>query len=1242
MMNATSININTDSVSGSMKPAEAPKKSVIEKINDVNKIELPKLLRYMRIGNVLCSLLQILAGFSGIFSFVTLNITGALVAVYVIMFGILFLLFECRLSRMETRIRANFGFLYSYKGRACFIFFIGFLDFGMSSALGTVAGILMCVNALINLLVMCRHPEFKSNLSAGADPTAGYTTGNQEAANFMQSNPELAAKAGKFAFSNMSQGGVQMAANERADGALYADAEYTVDCQQELEVQEPLLKYERVGGHFHAIFKDDSLSCIALHVNFMCVGTYTGNVLLLELDGRFIRRLHQHYKKVNQVCIDETGQGSSYQAEFVAMAVQYIASCSDDGTVAVYTLFPPTNPKSGGSGSTTGSASTPHVSVASTGGEVNIYNYFSAIYTVQLEDRYAMKRERSFACGGIAGQLIINKKGWIIDKENTVHEGEGPVHAIRWKDGLVAWANDWGVKVYDADKDQRITYIERPPNCPPMELCRCQLEWQSSSILLVGWAHTLRVIGFKKVNPASPSSAATVPSDLAPGSLTAEVVSLITFDFFVAGLSPWGATAVCVLAFRPPGTAPMPSMSKGNEERSVAGEGESAEMPFPEVHVVNLDGKQVCADILNLKGYYRLRASDYKMPSLQFTSSNASPASATIYEAGYGRLAYICTPKDVVICRLRDVDDRVQWALSKKQYERCLEVALRDPKSLQKHSLDELIELYLGEMVKKKQFKKAAEEIRRLFVGEEYAKLWEKYVYVFAQRGQLSAIARYIPTTSPRLPSVLYEMVLKHFLDSDPGQLLEIIRKWPKPRHHEAPRADKAAPEYTESTFVFEPLYDAQAWINQLEAVVRRRRIAESDAERISVETSYIMEALAELYTATDQFDHALRIYLSQGAFCTNKDHAFKLIAEHQLWPLVQNKVVNLMQIDRATAVRMLVNQSEHIKIMDVVKQLEGDRELLHEYLHECFQHRLGEYNTEIYSSLHETQVALYTEYSPSYLLKFLQTSNFVPLEKAYQYCSERTPPLWDAMIYILGRMGHHKKALDLILTQMHDINQAIQFVQENDANLWDYLIDLSLTSKTDVEQLLQFASQHKIDPIKLIKKIPEDMEIDDLKEKLLEIINNYRIQLNLCSGSRKVFEHDRVSLLKRQVAAHKRARRVTQKKQCLICMEVLRPPTLNAKKQEIIHVCVFECGHCYHLPCLEDKMRMWKNSDIVDDINAVQKSLGCFVCDHNTRAHARTQHELQQVEAMAAAPARGISEDQLQRAKDTLVTLYT
>ncbi|CAI5722159.1 unnamed protein product [Peronospora destructor] len=207
MMSATSVTINTDSVGGTKASTAPPKRNFIQKVNDVNKMELPKLLRYMRLGNVICSIVQIIAGVVGITSFITLNITGTLVSIYVIMFGILFLLFECRLSRMETAIRSNFGFLFSYKGRAAFIFFIGFLDFGIGSALATLAGVLMCFNAFINLLVMCRHPQFKSTLSANADPTAGYTTSSQEAASFMSKNPELAAKAGQYAF--------QQAANTR-------------------------------------------------------------------------------------------------------------------------------------------------------------------------------------------------------------------------------------------------------------------------------------------------------------------------------------------------------------------------------------------------------------------------------------------------------------------------------------------------------------------------------------------------------------------------------------------------------------------------------------------------------------------------------------------------------------------------------------------------------------------------------------------------------------------------------------------------------------------------------------------------------------------------------------------------------------------------------------------------------------------------------------------------------------------
>ena len=96
-----------------------------------------------------------------------------------------------------------------------------------------------------------------------------------------------------------------------------------------------------------------------------------------------------------------------------------------------------------------------------------MYNYISPIYACQIQpdstqNDSTLKKtsaysawstsasalgERIFVSGGIAGQLIYNKRGWIIQKEKIIHEGEGPVECIRWKDQYVAWANEWGIKV---------------------------------------------------------------------------------------------------------------------------------------------------------------------------------------------------------------------------------------------------------------------------------------------------------------------------------------------------------------------------------------------------------------------------------------------------------------------------------------------------------------------------------------------------------------------------------------------------------------------------------------------------------------------------------------------------------------------------------------------------------------------------------------------------------------------------
>ncbi|CCI48681.1 unnamed protein product [Albugo candida] len=876
---------------------------------------------------------------------------------------------------------------------------------------------------------------------------------------------------------------------------------------------EPILKYERLGGYLPTLLKEDAISCLAVHINYICVGTYNGNVILLHLDGTFIQRLHHHSKKVNDLHIDETGQ--------------HIASCSDDGTVAIYTLF-----------SSFSTASSQSSSKSSNIGEINIYNYYNAIYCVRFQEKYSFRRERIFACGGLTGQFSINRKGWILDKELTIHEGEGPIQCIQWKHNLVAWANDWGVKVYNVDQEQPITFVERPQLCPPLELSRCQLIWLSDHQLIVAWAHTIKIVSLdltqshSEANSGAKSSTDNLQRKFsgAFGSKSVgKVTAVISLNYFIAGISAWNEEFLCVLGYRPP-----------REKQSDALE---TDYPLPEMHIIGIDGMSISSVRLPLRGHVRLRASDYKMSSLRYTISTSNKRNcqwqfdhsddtqqeeriASAYEAALGCVTYLCTPKDVILCRVRGIKDRVQWALDRQHFRKAVYVALEDPNALKDfaYSYANVLELYLSALITQEKFQEAADEINRLFNGKEFNALWEKYVYIFAQRNQLSAIAKYVPTlTNERLPNAQYEMILRHFLENDPEKLVQVLRKWPKPKYERVKEEnDSESPYFQERE---EPLYDAFRWIRELEAVVRQRRILEVDTDAISMETACILEPLAELYSSTGQYDQALRIYLTQGTLCFSKEHVFKLISEHQLWALVDTKVANLVQLDTSLAVKLFVTQLEHFPIVQTAKQLEPQEKILLEYLHQLWMEQSSVYNCERYTQIHDMQVALYVKYAPDSLLTFLRGNFFISLEKVYRLCDTHVPPLWEAMICLLSRMGQERKALELILTQLQDLQQAIQFVQvknsQKDARLWDYLIELSLSSSEMMQFLLEAAAKHHVDPILLLTKIPVDMELDHLKQTLIEILATYKLQLDLCCHCLKSFQVDRMELMRKQVRCY-------------------------------------------------------------------------------------------------------------------------
>lgn len=76
------------------------------------------------------------------------------------------------------------------------------------------------------------------------------------------------------------------------------------------------------------------------------------------------------------------------------------------------------------------------------GSETPSFNLKRPLRTVALEPNFAKSSTRSVISGGMAGNLTLHEKGWLGYKETILHSGEGPIWQVRWRDNLVAWANE--------------------------------------------------------------------------------------------------------------------------------------------------------------------------------------------------------------------------------------------------------------------------------------------------------------------------------------------------------------------------------------------------------------------------------------------------------------------------------------------------------------------------------------------------------------------------------------------------------------------------------------------------------------------------------------------------------------------------------------------------------------------------------------------------------------------------------
>uniref|UniRef100_A0A8C7R302 Vacuolar protein sorting-associated protein 41 homolog n=1 Tax=Oncorhynchus mykiss TaxID=8022 RepID=A0A8C7R302_ONCMY len=477
-------------------------------------------------------------------------------------------------------------------------------------------------------------------------------------------------------------------------------------------------------------------------------------------------------------------------------------------------------------------------------------------------------------------------------------------------------------------------------------------------------------------------------------------------------------------------------------------------------------------------------------------------------------LFYIISPKDIVVAKERDQDDHIDWLLDKKKYEEALMAAEISFKNVKRH--EKIGMAYINHLVEKGDYDTAARKCQKV-LGKNM-ELWENEVYRFKTIGQLKAISQYLPRGDLRLRPAIYEMILNEFLKTDYEGFATLIREWPG------------------------ELYNNMTVVQ-----------AVADHLKKDPTNSTLLTTLAELYTYDQRYDRALEIYLR----LRHKD-VYQLIHKHNLFSSIEDKIVLLMDFDKEKAVDMLLDNEDKISTERVVEELRDRPELLHIYLHKLFKrdHHKGQ-------RYHERQIGLYAEYDRPNLLPFLRDSIHCPLEKALEICQERN--FVEETVFLLSRMGNCRRALQMIMEELEDVDKAIEFAKEqDDVELWEDLISYSIDKPPFITGLLNNIGTH-VDPILLIHRIKEGMEIPNLRDSLVKILHDYNLQILLREGCKKILVADSLSLLQKMHRSQMRGVRVDEGSICESCHTSILPSDMAQN----FSVAVFHCRHMFHKECL-------------------------------------------------------------------------
>lgn len=534
------------------------------------------------------------------------------------------------------------------------------------------------------------------------------------------------------------------------------------------------------------------------------------------------------------------------------------------------------------------------------------------------------------------------------------------------------------------------------------------------------------------------------------------------------------------------------------------------------------------------------------------------PKELQTLSAAKGFKVFIHSPYDCIAAMSRDLLDHLAWLESREKYEEAWLLVDQNP-SILNPTLESQTEAFAKSQTSLVDFfadnassvtaagqplnantRNEKRRIGELWVkqhirnnewasaGEVCAKVldttdrWEHWIWKFVEDGKYDEIAQYIPVeTRPPLSSAIYDTFLNHYVSCNRQLFEQLLSQWP--------------PE----------LFNVDKAISAIEG-----QLGTEKAQPDSDDWRMLMGSLGKLFLANGQHREALRSYIR----LQDAEEALRLIREYRLADAISDDVLKfiLLRVSKAQLAKAAISEldqltAESVDILvreayngivrpeTVVSQLHtaSGRLYLFFYLRalwrgdshpakaeekpllrgrgrhaqDAAEKLAADEGRSLVEPFADITLDLFADYDRQLLMEFLQASTAYSFDEACKICEEKhyTPEL----IYLLSKTGQTKRALNLILSDLNDVSQAINFAKsQDDSDMWEDLLNYSMDKPAFIHALLTEAGT-SIDPIKLVKRIPSGLEIEGLRDGLTRLLRDHDIQASISQGAAKVLQSE-------------------------------------------------------------------------------------------------------------------------------------